>query len=120
MSLKLIGPINSGAAVGANGSATANQDSAQIVMGFVAGIYVKYTGAKPATTDVYIASNGASPYPPTRSILTLTNVTTDAWFYPSVQSQDVTGANIASVFQDIAVFDIVNVRIDQGNTGDNV
>jgi hypothetical protein len=118
--MKMIGPLNSGAAVGGAGVATANADSAKVIEGFVVGVYVKYNGAKPGTTDVTIATKGASPEPPARSILALTNAVTDGWFYPSVQAQDTTGAALTGVYQDIPIFDYVNVKIDQGNAGDSV
>ena len=118
--MRLIGPVNSGAAVGGAGVATANANSPKVVDGSVVGVYVKYNGAKPATTDVTMATRGTSPAPPTRSILTLTNVTADGWFHPSVQAQDTAGGAIAGIYQDIPIFDYLNVKIDQGNAGDSV
>ncbi len=47
--LKYIGPINSGAAVGSNGSATASTTT-QVVSGRVIGVYVRYNDSPPAGT----------------------------------------------------------------------
>lgn len=118
--MRLVGPLNTGAAVGADGSATANADSSLAISGRLEAVYVKYNGAKPNTTDVTIKTRGTSPEPPTRNLLVLTNAVTDGWFYPRILLQDTAGANLTAVYDLIPLSDYINVKIDQGNAGDSV
>ena len=117
----IIGPLNSGAAVGAAGVATAHLASTVRIPGLLLGICVKYNDAPPAaTTDVVISTVGTSPAPPTRALLTLTNGATDGWRYPRVAAHSVLGVENAGdlVYQPIE--DYVDIKIDGANAGDNV
>ena len=119
--INYIGPINSGAAVGANGSATANASSTQIISGRILGLYVKYNDSPPAgTTDVTIATAGGTA--PAQTILTLTNAATDKWVYPRITPQGVTGADLAAltILEPIPVHDKIKVTIAQANAADNI
>jgi hypothetical protein len=119
--INYIGPINSGAAVGGNGVATANQTSVQVVTGRILGLYVKYNDSPPAgTTDVTIATAGGTA--PAQTILTLTNAATDKWVYPRITPQGVTGVDLAAltVLETIPVHDKIKVTIAQANAADNV
>ena len=124
--MKLIGPINSGAAVGGDGVATANTDHTAVVVGLLLGVYIKYNLTPPAgTTDVVIATAGAGAAPPANTILTITNSATDAWYYPRHVTHDETGAVISrdgtrDVHEPVAIHDFVNVNIAQANALDNV
>ena len=123
---KLFGPLNSGAAVGADGVATANADSTVVVSGRVVAMYVKYNHAPPAgTTDVVIKTKGTSPAPPANTLLTLTNAATSGWFYPRQQVHDAAGAGLTydatrTVNEAVPVHDLINVSIAQANAADNV
>ena len=66
--------INSGAAVGGDGSATANNTSSHVVTGQICSIGVTYGDSPPGTTDVTIATAGNNG--PSLTILTLTNANT--------------------------------------------
>lgn len=119
--MKLYGPINSGAAVGGNGVATANADSTIPLSGRVCGVYVKYNDSPPAgTTDVVIKTKGTAAAPPSTTFLSLTNAATDGWFYPQVQIHTTAGAAIAGEYTPILIHDIINVAIAQANAADNV
>lgn len=122
--MRLIGPFNSGAAAGANGVATANQDSPGPVFGELVAVAVKYNDSPPAaTTDVIIKTKGgstANKYPPTQAILTLTDGATDGWFYPTDEVVSQAGAAVTGVQSRLALADFINVKIDQANAGDNV
>jgi hypothetical protein len=119
--MRLIGPINSGVAVGNNGQATANADTTIRVIGKVFGIYVKYNDSPPAgTTDVVVKTKGTSPAPPTYNLLTLTNAATDGWFYPQAQIHTVVGAAIDGEYTPLLVHDYLNVAIAGANAGDSV
>lgn len=117
--IRLIGPINSGAAVGANGVATANADSSNVIRGIVRAIHVKYNDSPPAgTTDVVIKTKGTDA--PSLTLLTITNSATDAWKMVKHAVQSNLGADIANEYDFPAIHDLVNVKIDQANAGDNI
>ena len=118
--MNFVGPISSGVAVGGDGVATANADSAVSIHGLLYAIRVNYLDSPPATADVVIATKGTSPLPPAQALLTLANVQTDAWFYPRVQIDDDLGAAQASLFDHFPLADFINVLIDQADAGDSV
>lgn len=117
--MKLVGPLNSGAAVGADGSATANNDSVVPFSGNVVGVYVKYNGDPPAgTTDVTIKTKGNST--PSYNILVITNGATDGLFLPRKLICSDAGVASDSVYDLIPVDDKINVTIAGANAADNV
>jgi len=119
--IRLVGPLNSGAAVGGNGAATAAATSTVEIRGFVSAVYVKYNDAPPAgTTDVTIATQGTSPNAPARTILALTNAATDGYFQPQVNVSSTAGAAQAAIWTPIPIADYVTVTIAQANAADNV
>lgn len=124
--LKLIGPINSGAAVGSDGSATATGVSPNPVCGRILAVHLKYKDSPPAgTTDVTIATQGTSPRPPSNTILTLTDAATDVWRYPRHQVHTEAGAGVTydgtnEVYEAVPVDDYIKVTIAQANANDNV
>jgi hypothetical protein len=121
--INLAGPFNSGLAVGADGSATANADTGTL-RGKVLAIYVRYNGSPPAgTTDAVVATAGVNH--PAVTLLTLANGATDGWRYPRTQIQTTAGvgANYAATFpiyEPIPIHDEVNVLIDDANAGDSI
>lgn len=118
--MRLIGPLNTGVAVGSNGSATANNTTSVPVSGLIYGVYVKYNDSPPAgTTDVTIATLGTSPSPPALTILTLTNAATDGWFYPRHVNHSNAGVAAATT-EAVPVFDFIKVTIAQANAPDSV
>ena len=54
MPISMIGPFNSGLAVGAIGAATANSNSPVMAKGFLDSVYIKHTINPTATTDVIV------------------------------------------------------------------
>lgn len=123
--IKLAGPYNTGPAVGANGSATANSTS-KLLSGRVLAVYVKYNDSPPAgTCDVTIATLGTAPSAPTLAILTLTNTATDGWFYPRHQVHSSAGAallyaaNGEIVAEAVPIHDQVKFTIAGANAADN-
>lgn len=118
---RIVGPLNSGAAVGGNGAATASATSTIEIRGFVASIGIKYNDAPPAvSTDVTISTQGTSPNAPSRNILTVTNAATDGYFQPQVNVWSTTGAQQAAVWTPIPIADYVTVTIANANAADNV
>jgi hypothetical protein len=118
--INLIGPINSGAAVGETGTgdATATGYSSIAVSGLIHTVQVKYNGTPPATCDVVIATKGNSA--PVQTILTLTDKNADGTFPVRVVGCSNLGVADASAVQKIAIDDIISVKIDQVNDGDSV
>ncbi len=118
--VSLVGPINSGLAVGADGVATANQSSPIFISGEVMGVYVRYNDTPPAgTTDVTVETAGSAGAVPAQTILTLTNQATSKLVYPRVAVQDTTGTNIAGEYSPIVIHDQIKVTIAQANAGDS-
>lgn len=114
----IVGPLNSGAAAGTAGSATANTDHG-LVRGGIYGIYVKYNDSPPAaTTDVVISTTGDNA--PSYDILTLTNAATDGLFLPRTVAHDLTGTAQTTYNEIMPVHDGINVKIAGANSGDSV
>jgi hypothetical protein len=121
--MRSIGPLNSGVAVGTDGEATANTDSAVVVSGRVVGVSVRYNDSPPAaTTDVVIKTKGTAPRIPTITLLTLTDSATDVFKMPRAITHGTTGSVLASlaVAEPYPIDDFVNVKIDDANAGDSV
>lgn len=120
----MLGPLYSGAAVGANGVATANQDSSGVVSGRILAIGLGYLDTPPATTDVVLATKGTSG--PVQTFFTRSDSGTDGWFYPRVATVSTAGVALlyagggTAVSDYLAIHDVVNVKIDQANAGDGV
>lgn len=121
--MKLYGPINSGVAVGADGSATANATGTAIICGEIYGVYVRYNDSPPAgTTDVTIATAGTDH--PAVTILTLTDGATDGWRYPRVALATNAGAAVTydgtrPIYGNIPIADKIKVTIAQANAADS-
>lgn len=123
--IQWFGPINSGAASGGAGSATANASSIKL-RGKIHAVYVKYNDSPPAgTTDVTVATVGTSPYVPSITLLSLANAATDTLLYPRIQVHTTAGAALTMdgtriLTDKIAIDDSVKVTIAQANDADNV
>ena len=123
--MNLLGPVNSGAAVGSDAAATSNADSKSPISGRILAVYVKYNHSPPGTTDVVISTKGSSPRPPSNTILTLTDAATAGWFYPRHIVHDEAGDaylwdGTNEVYEPVPVNDIINVSIAGANALDNV
>jgi hypothetical protein len=79
-----IAVATTGGAGAATGSATGNI----VFRGLLQALYVDYAATAPAGTDVTISV--AAPVAAT--ILTLTDVNTDGWYFPRADTHDETGA----------------------------
>ena len=120
MTVKMIGPINSGSAAGSAGSATANANSTTLLKGRVIGIYIQYNDAPPAgTTDVTVRTVGTSPAAPTYNFIVRSNSATNGWFFPMLQACDAAAGAISGVFTNPVVADYVNVLIAGADAGDS-
>jgi hypothetical protein len=121
--MKVLGPLTSGAAVGANGEATAHTSTEHAVSGQLLGVYVKYNDSPPNTTDVVIATIGTDAgSPPAQTLLTLTNKNADGWFFPRIVPDDATGVEVETppMLIQIPFSGRVDVLIDDANANDSV
>jgi len=116
----LHGPINSGAAVGADGAATVTAYSTTEIHGLIYALYVKYNGDSPATTDVTISTKGTSPKVPSISILTLTDANTDGLFLPRINAHSILGVEDSSADKHIPISDYLKILVAGANTDDTV
>lgn len=123
MSIQIAGAFNSGAAVGNAGVATANATSAARVGGRVAAIYIKGNDSPPNTTDITIATAGT--HAPAITLLTITNYTADAWYFPRVAVHDTAGVALTldgthAATDLIPIDDLIKVTIAQANAADSI
>ncbi len=121
--MNLVGPFNSGAAVGSAGVATANADFNTKLSGMVKAVYIDYKGTvPPATIDVTITTKGTSPSAPPLTILKAVNINTDGWFFPRTPVHlHTTGVAIANVYSEgIPINDSLNVLIAEADSDNNV
>lgn len=117
MTINLVGPINSGAASGGAGAATANATTTHDIIGIVRSIAVRYNDSPPAGTDVVIATAGLAA--PALTILTLTNNNSDGWWQIEHDAVDAAGSS-SSGHLSPPIADKVKVTIAQANDGDSV
>lgn len=115
--MSLLGPFNSGAAVGSAGSATINATTPGVITGLVMSIYVQYNDSPPATTDVTIATAGTRH--PALTLLTLTNANTSGWFHVMAAQHDTAGAAVTDK-QKMLISDQIKVTVAQADAGDSV
>ena len=113
--------INSGAAAGNDGSATANNTSSHVVVGEICSIGVTYGDSPPGTTDVTIATAGNNG--PALTLLTITNANSNGWFHLRHKTDDESGADITydganEVYEKVCVADNIKVTIAQANSPD--
>jgi len=101
---------------GGAGVSTLNATTLHMVKGYIRAIHLDYLDSPPATTDVVVAGATA----PAITILTATDLTTDAWFYPMHQAVNNANTAITGMGTPIAIDDYVKVTISQANDGDGV
>ena len=123
MTINLVGPINSGLAVGGDGVATANNTSDHIISGRIIALDIKYNATPPgATTDVTIATAGNAS--PAVTITTITDSATAKRYYPRDTVHDKVGADLTYdgthlVSESIPINDNIKITIAGANADDN-
>lgn len=100
--------------VGGAGAAAASGDTPYPISGQLMGTFVDYSG-QGVTTDLTVATKNA----PAKTLLTLTNINTDAWYYPRAQAHDTVGAPITGFYTPIPVDDYLTVTVAQGDPAAN-
>jgi hypothetical protein len=113
----VVGPFNTGKAVGADGVATVNIDTHRLT-GTIRGVGIKYTGDKPGTADIVIKGKGTTCL--SKPILTVTDGNTDGWFFPQELIDTIAGVSVAGVYTPVVIDDVVNIDLAQTNTDDSV
>ena len=107
--------INTGPAVGADGSATATAHSPH-VNGRVQKVHIAYLDSPPAlTTDVTLKDESD---PAAESIASLADAATDKAFYPRRLLQDNEGTDLTTVYDHYVVDGRLEATIDQANADD--
>jgi hypothetical protein len=113
--------FSTGAAVGANGVATATDYSSH-VSGKVLAVHVDYVDSPPGTTDFTLSDEGD---PASESIVSLTDQATDIKIYPRRVTEQNDGTDILyvageEVFENYVVYGRLEATIAQANAGDSV
>lgn len=119
--MRMLGPINTGAATGGAGVATATVTTPTEIGGRIYGVYVRYNDSPPAgTTDVTIASHATNF--PAITFLTLTNAATDGLFLPRMAVVTSAGAAFAdsSIAEPMPIDGRLTVTIAGANDNDSV
>ena len=97
---------------GSAGAATGTGVSPAPASGRVVAIHVDLPASPGTTTDIVVATNA-----PVLTILTLTNVTGDGWYFPRQLMDDTAGADLTGVYEALAVAEYLTVSIAQSNAG---
>lgn len=114
--------FSTGAAVGANGSATATGYSSHVA-GEVLAVYAAYVDSPPgATTDFTLSDEGD---PASESIVSLADTATDQKLYPRRVTEKNDGTDVLytsgeEVHEPYAVHGRLEATIAQANAGDSV
>ncbi len=95
---------------GSAGSASGSGHAATPIGQLVA-MHLNFT-SQPSTTDVTVTAPGN---PAALTLLTLTNVNTDAWYFPKTQDHDNTGAGITGSYSDPLLHQGVDISVAQGD-----
>lgn len=119
--MAVYGPISTGLSTGGAGSSTATTDSGQVIRGFVVGFYIQYNDSPPAaTTDVTIATKGATGILPVYNLLVMTNAATSGYFATQVETRKSTDGTASGQYAYPYIEDKISVTIAQANDGDSV
>lgn len=102
----------SGSAGSASGSAKTNGG----ISGRVLAVHFDFSASPASTIDTVLATGNT----PTNTILTLSNVTADGWYYPRAQMQGNTGTALTGIYEPVPVADSLSVSLAQANNGDSV
>ena len=101
--IKISGAGSAGTATGSGHRATP--------IGELVAIHMNFTSA-PSTTDTTITAPGN---PAALTILTLTNVNSDGWYFPKVQDHDNVGAAITGSYSHPLLHNGVDISIAQAD-----
>ena len=120
--MKMLGPINSGIAIGENNAATSNESTSTLAVGRVIGIYLRYNDSCPAGTNIVISTAGTLPEIPSQTILSISEDNTDGLFMPRIVPCGVDGVDLATlaIAEPVVVSDFINVLINSANSGDSI
>jgi hypothetical protein len=121
-----LGPFNTGAAVGADGAATAHTTTETCIDGTIRAVAFAFNGTCPAGTIVTTVAT-AGQHAPAYGIMTRTHSKTVGPFEPTLAAQDTTGADRTydgnpahPVMIGLPVDDHIDVKVEGVNAGDSV
>lgn len=101
-------------AVGSNGSAVALGVTKIPITGFVTAIHFKRDVGPVSSTDAIIREKFNNP---SKTILTVTNLSADGWYYPRATLVDPSGTALVGPVDYIDVTDYLELRIEGANPG---
>lgn len=105
-------------AAGGAGSATGSATTTQVVQGIILAVHLDVSASAAATLDVTIDEAHQSPALP---VLTVANLTADAWYYPRITVDSVDdGTDITGPADYQHVGDHLEVAVAQANAADTV
>ena len=100
-------------ATGSAGSASGNSQEA-VPSSKLYAVYFDFHGSAPATLDTTLSTPGNSDLP-SQTILTLTNVNTDGYYYPRRQIDDNVGAAVTGAYDPFYLSGSVRLVVAQGD-----
>ena len=118
MQIDILGPFITEEAAGGAGVATGQVITDISAIGLLQAIAIEFEGAPPATADIIISTEGTDPVAPTQTLLSLTDIITDAWYYPRLNIHDNTGIAIATVWDYFPIRNQIKAILSQVNDGD--
>lgn len=105
-------------ATGSAGAASGTGRTPVPVNGRIVSVYLDYSAAAPATTDVTISESSSSPALP---VLAVANNATDSWYHPVHQADNsLTGADLTNAAVPVFAADHLLVSVAQANNNDTV
>ena len=118
--MNLFGALNTGAAAGGAGVATANATSTVRVSGLILAVYVRYNDSPPAgTTDLVLTTAGSTM--PAVTILSISNAATSGWFYPVAQQHLASdGSLVSNEYNRLTIDDLAKITITGANNADSI
>jgi len=99
-------------ASGAAGAASGSVTSTARLWGYVKGVYVDYGAAISETTDITMTTVS-----PLATVMILTDVFTDGWYYPSVQFTGATGAAVSGAYGRFPIYDNLTMTARESTSG---
>lgn len=96
---------------GSAGTAT-GESSLALPIGRLVGLYLNFHASAPSTTDTIISSPGN---PASKTILTLTNINTDAWYFPKEQDDNDVGAAVSGSYSDPLIHSNLLIALAQAD-----
>ena len=120
MAIDILGPFETAVAAGGAGVATGQIITKISAIGLLLALYIEFVDTPPAGTDILIQTEGLDPVAPAQTLLSLTDVNTDGWYYPRLNPHNNAGVEQTSVWDYFPIRDQIKAVISQANDGDQL